>query len=159
MRKIEIKGDNYFGKSVYIRKACRGVIIDNGNILLSYETKRDIWMLPGGGLESGETDEECVIREVEEETGNIFKPSECVLQINEYYEDTKYITVYFIGTITGKTKIHLTEVEKEEGLEPRWIPINQTLEIFSKHAEIISPEEKRGLYQREYCALIEIIKP
>lgn len=157
MNKLEIKGDNYFGKYSYTRRACRALIIDNDKILLSHETKRDIWMLPGGGLEKGETEAECVIREVSEETGNLFKPSKYVLEIDEYYEDTKYETKYFIGTLIGKTVTHLTEEEKEGGLESTWLSIKQALEIFSKHDEIKDFEEKRGLYLREYTALKEIM--
>ncbi len=158
MKKIIIKGDNYFGKCNFIRSACRGVIVNGDDILLSYETKTDIWMLPGGGIEEGETDEECVIREVAEETGNIFKPAKCVVQIDEFYEDTKYVTKYFIGAIIGKTERHLTKVEIQEGLEARWMPIEKAIQIFSRHDEITDFEEKRGLYQREYAALKEILK-
>ena len=158
MKTIEIKGENYFGKYDHVREACRAVILNGDAILLSYETKNDLWMIPGGGKETGEIDEECVAREVGEETGNRFEPSECILQIDEYYEDTKYVSKYFVGTIAGKTKTHLTEAETKGGLESRWIPIEEALEIFSKHVEIVEPEEKRGLYQREYTALKEILK-
>ena len=157
MQRIEIIGDNYFNKYNYIREACRAVVLNGDNILLSYETKKDIWMLPGGGKEVGETDEECVIREVGEETGNLFKPLKCVLQLDEYYEDTRYVSKYFIGTITGTTNTHLTEEEMNSGLESRWISIEKALEIFSKHKEITDFEEKRGLYKREYLALKEIL--
>ena len=155
---IEIKGNNYFGKYDHIREACRAIIVRNGKILLSYETKDDIWMIPGGGIEAGETDEECVAREVGEETGNLFIPSQCVLEIDEYYEDAKYVSKYFVGTITGTIQTHLTEAEIKGGLVARWIPLQEALEIFSKHAEIKDFEEKRGLYQREYFALKHIAK-
>ena len=158
MKKLEIKGSNYFGEYNHIREACRAVITDDGKILLSYETKNDIWMIPGGGKETGENDAECVIREVGEETGNLFNPSKCVLQIDEYYEDTKYISKYFVGTIVGPTEAHLTEAEIKGGLVSKWISIEEALSIFSKHHEITDFEEKRGLYQREYLALKEILK-
>ena len=158
MNKIVIKGVNYFGSYNHAREACRAVIIDGDNILLSHEAKNDIWMLPGGGLEDNETDEECVIREVGEETVNLFKPSKCVLEIDEYYGDTKYKSKYFIGKIVGKTETHFTEAEIINGLESKWLSIKQAIEIFSKYNEIIDFEEKRGLYQREYSALKEIFK-
>lgn len=158
MNEIDIIGENYFDKYDYIREACRAIVLDNNNILLSYETKNDIWMLPGGGKEIGETDKECVIREVREETGYLIKTSKCVLQVNEYYEDTKYTSKYYIGTIIGKADTHLTEAEIKGGLEPRWISIKEAITTFSKHSEITDFEEKRGLYLREYTALKEILK-
>ena len=158
MNKITIKGTNYFGKYDHVREACRAIIVKDDKILLSHETKDDVWMIPGGGREIGETEEDCVIREVSEETGYLFKPTEFVLQIDEYYGDTKYISKYFIGTIVGTTEKHLTEAEIKGGLESRWISIEEAIGIFSKHNEAKDFEEKRGLYLREYSALKEILK-
>jgi ADP-ribose pyrophosphatase YjhB (NUDIX family) len=47
-----------------------GIIKDNKNrVLLCLRSDYDIWNLPGGSLEDGETPWEGVIREVKEETG------------------------------------------------------------------------------------------
>ena len=50
----------------------QGLIIQDHKILLirGYERNTDIsfWVIPGGGPEPGETEEECVIREMKEET-------------------------------------------------------------------------------------------
>lgn len=51
MKIIDIVGDNYLGKWNKTRTACRGIVIKGENILMSYETKNDQWMIPGGGLE------------------------------------------------------------------------------------------------------------
>ncbi|NHJ22634.1 MAG: NUDIX hydrolase [Candidatus Lokiarchaeota archaeon] len=50
----------------------QGAVILNDQILLIkqryYKDGREYWMLPGGGREEGETEEECIKREIKEET-------------------------------------------------------------------------------------------
>ena len=153
---IEIVGDNYFGSYKYTRYACRGVIIKDNKILLSYATKMDVWMIPGGGVEKGETYVECVARELREETGYIVVPEKHTLTLVEYYEDVRYVSFYFICKVVGETDIQLTEAEIEGGLEKRWVPLKEALSIFSKHEDYRNIfEEKRGAYLRDYTALSE----
>jgi Ser/Thr protein kinase RdoA (MazF antagonist) len=51
----------------------QAAIIQNGRVLLvqhrNHEDGRSYWLLPGGGREVGETEEECIQREMREETG------------------------------------------------------------------------------------------
>ena len=102
---------------------------------------------------------DCVIRETTEETGYVIKPSECLLEIDEYYEDWKWVNRYFFGEITGETERNLTEREKEVGMEPGWMPVEEIVEIFSKHADYTDTDEmRRGMYLREYTALKEILE-
>ena len=157
MKTIEIKGQNYFGSYRDIRKACRTIIIRNDMVLLSYEKNLDMYMIPGGGLEINETEKECAIREVEEETGYIVETGESVLEIDEYYEDIKYVTIYFIGNILRKGEQRLTPQEIKEGMEPCWLTLDEAVAIFSKHEAYRNIfEEKRGLYLRELEALTHI---
>ena len=51
------------------RITCRGIVVNEGKILISHETVGDLFLIPGGGLEPGETSVECCKREVMEETG------------------------------------------------------------------------------------------
>ena len=57
------------------RKACRALLLsDPGALLLLINTRipdsnTHVWLAPGGGIETGETCEDCVRREVHEETG------------------------------------------------------------------------------------------
>ena len=63
MKTIDIVGDNYFGRWDKTRTACRGIILKDRLLLLSYETVTGQWMLPGGGLEEGEDERACCVRE------------------------------------------------------------------------------------------------
>lgn len=158
MKTIDIVGDNYFGKWDKTRTACRGIIIENSKILLSYETVTDQWMIPGGGLEENENDKECCIREVAEETGMLVDVSECMLEIDEYYEDWKWINKYFICKVTGTTETKLTQRERKVGMEARWLPVDAIKDIFSKHNSYAETDEmRRGMYLREYTALMELV--
>ena len=153
-RIVKIIGDNYFGKWDKTRTACRGIILRDNRLLLSYETKTGQWMLPGGGLEAGEAERDCCVREVAEETGFLIRPTDCVMEIDEYYEDFRWVNRYFFGEITGETAVRLTDREKEVGMEPRWLPLEEILRIFSEHASYADTDEmRRGMYLREYTAL------
>ena len=153
METINIYGNNRFAEHTKVRDACRGIVIRDGMILLTYEVNTDQWFIPGGGLEGEETVEACCIRELAEETGFVVDPLYQFATINEYYEEWKYVSNYFICEITGETERVLTEREAEVGLEPRWIPLQEAITIFSKHQEYAHDEMKRGAYLREYKAL------
>ena len=159
MKTIEIVGKNYFGHWTHERTACRCVVIEDGRVLLSYAARDDLWMIPGGGLEAGEDEGTCCVRELAEETGRIILPSACALEIDEYYEDCKYVSRYFFGAVVGRCQIKLTEAERRMGLEPRWLPGEEALQIFSRHADYTdTDEERRGIYQREYTVLSALLK-
>ena len=133
------------------RISCRAIIIKNGKILLSHETNGNTYMSPGGGIEDGETQEECVEREVLEETGYIVKATKPLITVNEYCYDTLYVNHYFICEIIGSGEIHLTETEKFKALTPAWVEINDAIEIFSTY-KTLTPD-KESLYLREYTIL------
>ena len=154
MKHLKIVGKNYVGKYTKTRVACRCIIISDGKLLLSCETKGDFLMLPGGGLEEGETEAECCIREVSEETGNVITVSPCILKLDEYYTDQRFRTFYFFGTVTGHTERHLTEEERSLGLEPIYMPVEDAVSVFSKYSEYDENGGRYGSYLREYTALM-----
>ena len=159
MKEIEILGANRFETFTKTREGSRAVIVRDGMILLSHETISGWWLVPGGGVEDDETPEACCVREVEEETGVIVQIIRRFLTLYEYYEEYRYISYYFVCEVTGSGNMRLTDAEKRRGLEPRWIPLEEAVELFSRHQEYAeTSEEKRGSYQREYTALQEYLK-
>ncbi|HHT14946.1 MAG: NUDIX hydrolase [Christensenellales bacterium] len=154
----EIVGKNYAGKWDRVRIGCRGIVMKDSRILLSYETATDQWMIPGGGLKDGEDERTCCVREIAEETGVLVEPSQCRLEIHEYYGNDQYVNKYFICEVTGSTERRLTRREKEAGLEPRWLSVDEIKAIFAKHNTYIETDEMRmGMYLREYTALCELV--
>lgn len=141
----------YSAPPVKERVAGRGIVVENGKILLSYEVNTDVYMTPGGGLEDGETLEECCIRELREEAGYVVRPIEHFLVINEYCVDTLYVSNYFICEKIGESKQSLTEIEIEHGITPVWIDIDDAIETFSDYPN--KREDIASLYLREYTVL------
>lgn len=157
MKTIHIYGDNRFATHTKGRETCRGIVVQDGKILLSYAVNIDQWMIPGGGVEPGESREVCCARELAEETGFLVKPLQHYLTIHEYYEEYLYASCYFLCEVIGRTEHMLTRYEIEVGLEARWIPLEEAILIFSKYQDYADREEKRGMYLREYQALTEYL--
>lgn len=159
METIDVYGENHFEKYTKMHEACRGILVSDEKILLTYEVNTDQWFIPGGGVENIESLEDCCVRELAEETGYIVIPNRQYLTINEHYEEWLFVSHYFICELKGETKRKLTEREVEVGLEPRWISLKEAMEIFINHQEYANIDEmKRGAYLREYNALSYFMK-
>ena len=159
MKRTDIVGDNYAGSWNRERTGCRAVVLrEDGKILIVAETALDTWMLPGGGLEPGENDQACCIREVAEETGVVIETSGCLMEIDEYYENWKYTNRYYLGVPVGTAPVRLTPQEEKAGLSARWVLLKEAVAEFSGHERYRDKDEmKRGIYLREYTALRELI--
>ena len=158
MKEIDILGANRFETFSKTRVGCRGIVIRDDKLLVSREEVSDYWMLPGGGLEENETPAECCVREILEETGYIVEPIKEFLVMNEYYEEYRYVSHFFVCKVIGQGEQRLTEVEKARGLVPRWVDVPFFVDIVAKHQEHADTnEEKRGAYLREYTAITEYL--
>ena len=133
------------------RISCRAVIIEDSKILLSHETNTGYYMSPGGGIEEEETSEECVEREVLEETGYIVRAIKPLITINEYCYDTLYVNRYFVCEIIGKGEAHLTETEIYKKMAPAWIEVSKAKEIFGTYKN--HTPDKESMYLREYTIM------
>lgn len=154
MKTIEIIGKNFRGTAAHTRVACRGLVLKEGKLLLSHETNTGWWMIPGGGVEGDESIEACCVREIQEETGYIVRPTELFLTLKECYGDWCYISHYFRCEVTGQGTATLTEQEESRGLVPEWVDFDEACAIFAAHESYAAvSEEKRGVYQREDRAL------
>ena len=155
METIEQISSTYTSPYKKKRISCRAIIIEGGRILLSHETNGGTYMSPGGGLEENETNEQCVEREVLEETGYIVKVTKPFITVNEYCYDTLYINRYFICEITGEGERRLTENEIYKKMEPEWVDISKAIEIFGTYKSLTP--DKESLYLREFTILNKLI--
>ncbi len=72
----------------------QGAIVRNDQVLLIKHRERasgrSYWLFPGGGIEPGETPEECVRREMKEETGLDVQVVRLALDLPEPASDSPY---------------------------------------------------------------------
>lgn len=58
----------------FIRHSARCINIKNGLVAMVHSIKYDYYKFPGGGIEEGESEENAMIRETQEETGLVVIP-------------------------------------------------------------------------------------
>ena len=157
MKELQLINDDYLGHVDHLRHASRGILVNDGKVLLSYETTTNKYMIPGGGLDEGETYAECCEREMLEETGMKVNATEEYLAIEELFLDWRHINHYFVCDMIEDTGVqHLTEGEKEAGYKAVWMPFDEALKMFGDYERFHETAiEYYGLYKREYIALKE----
>lgn len=74
---------------------------ENGHILLQKRKDNDLWSLPGGVMEIGESIEETIVREVWEETGLEVEVLKCI----GIYTDPKHVIEYSDGEVRQQFSI------------------------------------------------------
>jgi 8-oxo-dGTP diphosphatase len=126
-------------------KRVRAILVDDGKLLTikRNKTSQEYWVLPGGGIEKGETPEQALVREVKEETG-----IDCV--VNEFVMSQPYKTAavdhdvaYYRATRTGGTigtgtGPEFTQPHTYEGTHTaEWAPLSDVPRL-----ELLPPEVK-----------------
>ena len=80
------------------------VVNDQGELLLQKRTDNDLWGLPGGAMNTGESIGQAVIREVKEETNLDVEPTGVV----GIYSDPGHIIAYADGEVRQEFSICFT---------------------------------------------------
>ena len=114
-------------------RAAGGVLVRDGEVLLVHRPRYDDWSFPKGKRDKGETDEQCAVREVEEETG-----LRCWLGpelVPTCYVDGKRrskIARYWVMTPVAEVEF----VPNHEVDELRWVPVDDADALLSYARDI-----------------------
>ena len=161
MKIIEIFDDNYSENKVYERNryAVRAVILDGNKIYIEYAKGKPIIMLPGGGVEEGESKDACIIRECQEECGIVVKPIKQLFAIQEYYGDMIFHSSYMLCETVGTCQANPTEAEQTLKIKSFYQDIAIVCNDIKNILDGIQDKESQlyGMNYREYLALKEIL--
>ena len=102
MTRIDHYNDPSAPRANNIVPAASAVVVDpDGRILLHRRTDNQLWSIPGGGMEIGETIAATAVREVEEETGLKVEPERLV----GIYTNPRHVTAYPDGEVRQQFSI------------------------------------------------------
>ncbi|ASM49036.1 hypothetical protein PESP_a0843 [Pseudoalteromonas espejiana DSM 9414] len=144
-------GININQGSQFTRRTGRAIVIKNAKILLMYTNRYEDYSLPGGGVDEGETLEQGLIRELNEETGaqniQVIKPFGLYEEYRPWYKDDfdiihiqSYCYICDIDTTLGQAKLEHYEVQN--GMTPKWVNIHDAI---AHNERTMSLSEKQGL--------------
>lgn len=112
----------------------QGAIVRDGAVLLiqhrEHATGRGYWLLPGGGMEAGETPEQTVAREMVEETGLHVAVERLVLDrpsVGNFYEREHTYLCTALGPDARPAPGHEPEVDASAVyaiVDVRWVPLH-----------------------------------
>lgn len=132
-------------KSIRIRVAV--ILMQGSKILLIRHQKGDstYWLIPGGGVDFGETIQKCALREIKEETNLDIKINKLIL-VNESIapDGTRHLlNLFFLGEILGGS-IKVGEEERLKELKFVGIEELENLELHPPVASYIKEAYKKG---------------
>ncbi len=111
------------------RKTSRGIVLHEGAVLLIERWRTDdsgkklhYFSVPGGKIESGETPEVAVVRELFEETSLLIRPIKLIAK--QSFNDDSSNMYYLCEYLSGDPKLHASSPEHQSAKNrsrPRWV--------------------------------------
>lgn len=135
-----------------------GILIEDDKILIVKQevSEQRHWSLPGGALEYGETIEQCLIREMKEETGLDVKVKEMLYICDRFrHLDNHIVHMTFLIEQLGQKLPSSSFFHKDEEMnrEVKMIPIDELTKYgFSqKFYKLVKDDfPERGTYQGDF---------
>ena len=113
--------------------AASAVVADvEGRLLLAKRTDNELWTIPGGGMEPGETIAQTAIREVKEETGIVVE----VVSLIGIYSNPQHVVEYSDGEVRQQFSVCFSCIPV--GGDPK--PSDETSEV-----GYFTPDEIKGM--------------
>lgn len=145
------------------RVAIRAIIMANNRILLVQSNRGD-FKFPGGGLEENESHEECIKREVREETGYIHcivkdKVGTVIERKMDEYENNALFQMtshYYLCDLAaeGKMAQQLDEYEAILNFTPKWVSLEEAIK---QNENMIEKLEQNSWLKRETFVLKQVM--
>ncbi|MCB1114607.1 MAG: NUDIX hydrolase [Chlamydiia bacterium] len=132
-----------------MKQAVFAFVLKEGQILLTKRNDVPLWVLPGGGIDPGETPENACKREVKEETGleaKLIRKTHELSPVNRLAEPTHLFLASATGTLLASS---------DESVENRFFPLDELpKDLFWPHGLWLKEAlTQDGVVQRE---LVEI---
>lgn len=141
------------------RPSVRGIIIKDDKIAMMHSLRYDYYKLPGGGIDQGETLEETLVREVQEESGLVVKKDSIrefgyVKRIEKGKTDDIFVqeNFYFLCEAEEEPgQRNLDDYEAYEEFTLEYVTPKQAISVNEQadHGEKAKTQNFRGMLERE----------
>lgn len=108
-------------------------------VLMCHRRDKDLWNLPGGGLESGEAPWEGAIREAKEETGLVVEITK-LADVSAKTGKDELVFSFLCKVIGGEITLN-EEADKIEYFATDKLPANMSLKQRERMMEVVSKKE------------------
>jgi 8-oxo-dGTP diphosphatase len=161
----DIFGDTFELMETVSRYASRGVLIDEQmNVAMMCMSEPNLYKLPGGGVEGGETREESFLREIKEETGfeaEIFYELGYIEEHKKRNDFMQFSYCYIAKAKRIVSAVNLSESEKQLGMTINWMTLDKALEVMNESLINCNDYSTRFMILRDKTILeivVEILK-
>ena len=141
------KDDQYMFKGVtHTREIVRAILIDEHNNVCIEKLKdddgfgpRDYYETPGGGVKPGETHEQALHREIEEEVGYKCEVLEHIADVHDYYNliGRKNHNYFYLVKRLEKVEQHLEPAEQIRIEKIIWVPIDEAIHLYENMQNVL----------------------